>query len=112
MPTSIYPLLILATSTFWGFSALGQQVPNGVVVSWGKQEIPLLFYEARKPIDLSAGSKHAMLLRPDGTVVAWGGDDFGQASIPSNLTNVTQIAACSVHNLALKSDGTVVAWGD
>ena len=47
----------------------------------------------------------------DGTVVAWGRDDVGQATVPAGLFGVAAIDAASVHNLALKKDGTVVAWG-
>jgi alpha-tubulin suppressor-like RCC1 family protein len=46
-----------------------------------------------------------------GTVVAWGCNDYGQATVPAGLSGVTAISAGSVHNLALKNDGTVVAWG-
>ena len=38
-----------------------------------------------------------------GTVVAWGSDSSGQATIPAGLTGVTAIAAGLRHNLALKS---------
>jgi Regulator of chromosome condensation (RCC1) repeat len=57
-----------------------------------------------------AGAANAM---PAGTVVAWGcvGADFGQCSVPSDLSGVTAIAAGGYHSLALRSDGTVVAWG-
>jgi hypothetical protein len=47
-------------------------------------------------------------------VLAWGctnGADYGQCSVPSDLSNVTAIAAAHTQSLALKSDGTVVAWG-
>jgi PASTA domain/Regulator of chromosome condensation (RCC1) repeat len=51
-----------------------------------------------------------------GTPVAWGCAglaDYGQCSVPSDLSGVTAIAASSTyyHSLALKGDGTVVAWG-
>ena len=46
-----------------------------------------------------------------GTVVAWGLNHDGQASVPAGLTGVTAIAAGARHSLALKGDGTVVAWG-
>jgi alpha-tubulin suppressor-like RCC1 family protein len=50
-------------------------------------------------------------LKADGTVVAWGNNDYGQTDVPVGLGNVVAIAAGDSHNLALKADGTVVAWG-
>jgi len=47
-----------------------------------------------------------------GTLVAWGGNNYGQSTVPTGLSGVVAIAAGYNHNLALKSDGTVVAWGD
>lgn len=47
----------------------------------------------------------------DSTVVAWGDNRTGQATVPSDLRNVVAIAAGEWHNLALKADGTVIAWG-
>jgi tetratricopeptide (TPR) repeat protein len=47
-----------------------------------------------------------------GSVVAWGDDKFGQASVPSGLHDVTAIAAGEQHNLALHRDGHVSAWGN
>jgi uncharacterized repeat protein (TIGR02543 family) len=50
-------------------------------------------------------------LKSGGTVVAWGGDWYGETNVPAGLTNVVAVAAGDYHSLALKSDGTVVAWG-
>jgi hypothetical protein len=50
-------------------------------------------------------------------VVGWGSNSFGQTSVPTSLSGVTEIAAGGTglipagHSLALRSDGTVVAWG-
>ena len=60
---------------------------------------------------MAAGAYHSLALKTDGTVVAWGNNDYGQTSIPLGLSNVVAIAAGVDHSLALKADGTVVAWG-
>jgi alpha-tubulin suppressor-like RCC1 family protein len=73
-------------------------------------------------------SVHAMngtsvVLRTDGTVWAWGNNDYGvlgngsttSSKTPaqvSGLTGVTALATGMRHILTLKSDGTVWAWGD
>ena len=62
-------------------------------------------------VAVAAGYNHAMALRSDGTVVAWGASGSGQIDVPEDLNNVIQIDAGYWYSAALKSDGTVVAWG-
>jgi hypothetical protein len=62
-------------------------------------------------VAISAGLRHSLALKSDGTVVAWGFDISGDTEVPPGLTGVVEIAAGVSHSLALKSDGTVVGWG-
>jgi alpha-tubulin suppressor-like RCC1 family protein len=60
---------------------------------------------------IAAGGEHTVVLKNDGTVLAWGENNYGQTTIPTGLAGVTAIAAGEGHTVALKNDGTVVAWG-
>lgn len=85
-------------------------VYGGDIGSWG----PQAFQTGTKltnAIGISAGGGHALALKEDGTVFAWGSNVSGQTNVPSSLNNVTAVAAGGAHSLALKEDGTVVAWG-
>ncbi len=81
-------------------------------------------------VQIAVGLNHIVALRSDGTVVTWGAIADGIAGsnqlypdlpsytyapahtlIPSNVSNVVQVAAAFHHAFALKSDGTVVGWG-
>ena len=72
---------------------------------------------------IAGGLYHTIALKSDGTVWAWGDNDYGQLGdgsttdrltpVPvSGLTDVTAIAGGWYHTIALKSDGTVWAWGE
>ncbi|NDD53597.1 RCC1 repeat-containing protein [bacterium] len=65
---------------------------------------------------------HALIVKPDGTVWAWGLNANGQLGDGTNvdknapiqvpgLTNVKSVACGTQFSLALKNDGTVWAWG-
>ncbi len=70
-----------------------------------------------------SASDSSLALKSDGTVWAWGDNQFGElgngstsnSNVPvqvSGLSGVVAIAGGAYHSLALTSDGTVWAWGD
>lgn len=61
-------------------------------------------------ISLSS-NKHALALKRDGTVVSWGSNEQGEATVPAGLNDVMAVAAGYQYSLALRKDGTVAAWG-
>ncbi|MGW2425904.1 RCC1 domain-containing protein [Streptomyces sp. NPDC001709] len=73
-------------------------------------------------VAIAAGSHHGLVLRSNGTVVAWGANIDGQLGNGSNTNSntpvqvsglgaVTAIAAGNFHSLAALSDGTPRGWG-
>ena len=72
---------------------------------------------------VAAGGRHAVVLRADGTVAAWGQNYFGQVgdgtttdrlspvNVTGGLDDVIAIAAGEMNTVALKLDGTVWSWG-
>jgi alpha-tubulin suppressor-like RCC1 family protein len=60
---------------------------------------------------IAAGGYHTVALQEDGTVVAWGHNEYGQTTVPVGLKGVKSIASDWYHTIALQEDGTVVAWG-
>jgi len=83
--------------------------PMGEVVSWGSQtNVPA---GSSGVIAISAGNYHTLALRADGTVLAWGNNEFGQSTVPLGLRNIIAVAAGGRHSLALRNDGRIVGWG-
>lgn len=72
---------------------------------------------------VAAGASHALALRSDGTVWAWGRGDLGQLGVGSTptvtdlpvqvqgLSDVIAIAAGNNSSAALRADGSVWTWG-
>ena len=95
----------------YGAFSLGLTV-GGMVVGWGPGRSRLDVPAGLEGIvAIAGGGQHALALRRDGSVVAWGDDEHGQASVPDHVTGCSAVAAGDSHSLALCADGTVVAWG-
>ncbi|MGD0258465.1 MAG: cell wall anchor protein [Verrucomicrobiota bacterium] len=124
---------------------------DGTVVAWGDNEhgdlgdntttqhlVPVAVNTAagvsalhgKTVVAIAAGGYHSLALCSDGTVAAWGYDNYGQlgdngtgySTVPVAVDTasgsalfgktVVAIGAGAHHSLALCSDGTLAAWGD
>jgi alpha-tubulin suppressor-like RCC1 family protein len=85
-------------------------MPAGVAV-WGTGSVTDVPRELTNAVAAAGGEMHALALRAEGTVVAWGDNWYGQTNVPAGLAGITAIAAGKSHSLALRVDGTVAAWG-
>ena len=112
----------------WGDNATGQLGNNNT----GNSAMPTLVYQAgvlagRKIIALSCSASHTLVMCADGTVAAWGLNQYGElgnntttnSNVPVAVTQtgvlagktIVALAAGCYHSMVLCSDGKLAAWG-
>jgi alpha-tubulin suppressor-like RCC1 family protein len=104
----------------WGYNGYGN-LGDGTDAP---RPVPVLATEVEGCVQaVACGAHHSLALMADGTVLAWGSNEFGalgrgtaggwslQPQPVQGLTGVEAVAASGWLNLALKTDGTVWAWG-
>ena len=122
-----FSLALKSDGTVWAWGLggyLGDGTGNNRVNPVQVQTAPSTYLT--NIVSVSAGWKHSLAVKSDGTVWAWGYSQFGElgdgtttaqtksrAAQVSGLSgvNVIAVSAGQSHSLALKSDGTVLAWG-
>jgi alpha-tubulin suppressor-like RCC1 family protein len=133
--TSMLQVAAVCTGVF-GFVAGANADTNNFVLGWGnngngqKSPIPAAANSNVKAI--ACGNIHTVALKNDGSVIAWGYNDYGQClgtsangyritSTPTGapvqilgqvLTGVTAIASGSYNTMSLNNSGTVLGWGN
>ena len=116
-----HSLALKSDGTVWAWGANDYGQPGDGSTTYSRST-PVQVSGLTGVIALAAGGTHSLALKSDGTVWAWGHNDYGQLgdgsttnrSTPvqvNGLTGVIALAAGEQHSLALKSDGTVWAWG-
>jgi alpha-tubulin suppressor-like RCC1 family protein len=131
------PAITHATRIATGYRFNLALTSDGKVWAWGRNDEgqlgvnPQSAYQRLDPMTVdglsgmtavACGEEHSLALKSDGTVWAWGVNEYGQLgdgtknshytpAKVSGLTNVIDVAAGRFHSLALKTDGTVWGWG-
>jgi RHS repeat-associated protein len=116
-----YALKSDGTVWAWGDDGYGQLGNTGVKGSLSTVPVQVSISGVSA---IAAGGTHALAIKADGTVWAWGNDNTGQlgdggacgktCTTPvkiTGLSNVATVAAGYVHSLAALGDGSVRAWG-
>lgn len=93
----------------WSWSCTGSNGGGSASCSANVQSFNVTAHGLLEALDAKAGASHTVVLKKDGTLVAWGGGD-GQSDL-NGTGGVTKVAAGTYHTMALKTDGTVVASG-
>ena len=120
----VHSLAVKADGTVWGWGEDndGQLGRGGVASPLSPQSVPAQTGVSGISTAV-AGAWHSFGLGLDGSVWAWGLNNYGQLgdgtitnrSLPvpvSSLTGMAAIGAGRRHSLGVKLDGTVWAWGD
>ncbi len=114
LPDSFSPLptrLIAGAAVLAGTGLLIESpvlAQAGRIVAWGNVP-PFMTPPPGQYTRLAIGGAHALALRPDGTMVAWGSNNYGQGTAQPGT--FVDIAAGVDHCVALRSDGVAVSWG-
>ncbi|MBI5407832.1 MAG: thrombospondin type 3 repeat-containing protein, partial [Nitrospirae bacterium] len=108
----------------WGWNAMGQ-IGDGAFTD---RSTPVQVVDPSgvgtlsDVVAIGAGTFHSLAVKTDGTVRAWGRNEWGQlgngtgtgSSIPVQVNGLTGITAADGgygYSIALRNDGTVWAWG-
>jgi alpha-tubulin suppressor-like RCC1 family protein len=124
-----YALKADGTVWAWGYDGLGQ-LGNGTSDE-NPHPLPVKVSNLTGVVAIGAGSSHALAARSDGTVRAWGSNQYKQLGATTtatctsyqfpcsttpiqvqSLTGVSAVAGGGNFSLALKSDGSVWGWGE
>jgi len=104
----------------WGLNTSGE-LGLGSGDTSTQKNVPVRVPGLTDVVAVAAGGWHSLALKADGTVWAWGNNEFGSlgdgtltnGNVPKKvgIEDVVAISAGNSHSLAVKADGTVWSWG-
>lgn len=132
---NMYSLILKADDSVWsvGYNEYGKLGIGDGNISFKNVAVPVKGIAGSAELvdvkDISAGYKHSLAVKNDGSVWAWGSNGAGQLGTgnktmslepvrvknPSGtgyLEGITSVYANANYSMALKNDGTVYAWGN
>lgn len=87
---------------------LGRNASGGAITgSATGQPVQYLGQILANAVHISAGTSYCLAARADGTIAAWGKNEYGQSTVPGGLANVVRVSASLMSSLVLLADGTV-----
>jgi alpha-tubulin suppressor-like RCC1 family protein len=112
---------IRSDGTLWGWGGVGSGAP---VIGDGastQRNAPVQIGSDTNWASVSSGYSHTLAIKANGTLWAWGGNDFGQLGTGNTNTSSSpvqvgsaswlSVQASSSTSLAIRADGTLWAWG-
>lgn len=93
------------------YHTLGWNADGEVVLAVGSNDFGQLNVPEGLVVQKVSSSLHNMALTPDGGVVCWGYNEYGQCDVPEFTQPVVDVAASKRSSLALLEDGSLVIWG-
>ena len=122
-------LLSDGTVATWGGNNYGQLGNNGFKANWELGQPHVMVSGLTGVKQIAGANEHALALMQDGTVRAWGNNEYGQLGngkggfeevtgenqrvpkVVEGLTGVKAVESGGGANFALLNNGTVMAWG-
>jgi alpha-tubulin suppressor-like RCC1 family protein len=117
----LYSIAIKADGTLWGWGLNNfYQLGRGNTATVGTPtQIGNLTSDWYK---ISTGKEHTIAIKTDGSLWAWGRNNFGQLGVGDNSTKTTptkvgissnwkNIECGNYYTMAIKTDGTIWGWG-
>jgi alpha-tubulin suppressor-like RCC1 family protein len=106
----------------WGDNLYGQLGLDPAVVPKSSVPMRVTLLNGKDVVAVASGLSHCLAVLRDGTVYAWGRNQYHQVSsaagltvyqptLVPGLTGVTAIAGGTAHNVACTQDGSVYTWG-